>query len=80
VRTITTVSTAEVRFGKEVKKERESCKISQEELGFEAEIHSSYVSQLERGLKSPSLGVILRISKALNVPASELLRRIENSK
>jgi len=71
------VSSAEQLFGKEIQRARVACGISQEELGHRADIHSSYVSQLERGLKSPSLGVILRVAGALEHPASELIKAVE---
>lgn len=51
--------------------------ISQEELGFRAELHRTYVSQLERGLKSPSLRVILKICGALSYPAAKLVAAAE---
>jgi transcriptional regulator with XRE-family HTH domain len=34
---------------------------------------SNYVSDLERGLKAPTLTMILKLSRALDVSASELL-------
>ena len=64
-------------FGRELRRIRESQHISQEELGFRAEIDRTYVSQLERGLKSPSLRVLLRIAHALGCSASELVAAIE---
>jgi len=71
------VETAEQRFGKELQRTRKQCGLSQEELGFQADIHVSYVSQLERGTKSPSLGVVLRLAAALGRPAWEMVRATE---
>jgi transcriptional regulator with XRE-family HTH domain len=51
--------------------------ISQEELAFRAEIHRTYVSQIERGLKSPSLSIMFQLSTALEVKLSELFARLE---
>lgn len=56
---------------------RKAIGISQEELADRAQVHTSYVSQLERGLKSPTLGVIMRLARALGQPASELMRAVE---
>lgn len=56
---------------------RRALDISQEELADRAQVHTSYVSQLERGLKSPTLGVIMRLARALGQPASELIRAVE---
>ncbi|BDT65951.1 hypothetical protein os1_01020 [Comamonadaceae bacterium OS-1] len=70
---------AEEHFGKQVKKLRIACGISQEELAHRADIHTSYVSQLERGMKSPSFGVILRVALALGTSGTELVRGVEES-
>jgi transcriptional regulator with XRE-family HTH domain len=67
----------ELAFGRELKKAREAAKKSQETLAFDAEVHRTYVSLIERGQKSPTLSVIVRLAKALNVNPSELLRRAE---
>ncbi len=51
---------------------------SQEALAFEAGIHRTYVSQLERGLKSPSLKTIQKIAIVLNITLSKLMALVEN--
>lgn len=71
-------SSPEKLFGDAVREARESAGVSQEELSFRAEIHRTYVSQLERGLKSPTLGVMLRIAEALKVKAADLVARVES--
>lgn len=67
----------EALFGKEVARLRKVLGISQEELAFRAEVHRTYVSQLERGLKSPTLNMILKLSRALKASASRLVATIE---
>ena len=67
----------ELAFGREVKKARETVQKSQETLAFDAEVHRTYISLIERGQKSPTLSVIVRLARALNVRPSELLRRAE---
>jgi transcriptional regulator with XRE-family HTH domain len=52
--------------------------LSQERLAFLAKIHPTYVSQLERGLKSPTLEVIARLAKALHVRPHTLIRQAED--
>lgn len=69
--------TVEQAFGREIKKARKSLQKSQQTLAFDAEVHRTYISQIERGQKSPSLAVIVRLAKALNVTPSKLLRRVE---
>jgi len=71
------VDTAEKRYGEALKKARARVGISQEELADRADVHASYVSQLERGIKSPTLGVMLRLAGALGLPAADLLRETE---
>ena len=67
----------EQALGREIKKARESLQKSQEELAFDAEVHRTYVSLIERGQKSPTLAVIARLARALRMKPSELLRRVE---
>ncbi|MBZ8181497.1 MAG: helix-turn-helix transcriptional regulator [Oscillatoria sp. PMC 1051.18] len=64
-------------LGKVLAKYRTTLKISQEELADRAGIHRTYVSQIERGLKSPTLSVLFDISKALDLPASRMIDEIE---
>lgn len=68
---------AEALLGKEIARLRKRIGLSQEELGFRAEVHRTYISQLERGLKSPTLSVILKLSRALKAPASRLVATAE---
>jgi transcriptional regulator with XRE-family HTH domain len=56
---------------------RKKAQLSQEELAHQAEIHRTYVSQIERGLKSPTLQVLIKIASALDVKPSEIMRHIE---
>ena len=51
--------------------------MTQEELSFAAGIDRSYISQLERNLKSPTVDILFRICDALKVNASELIARVE---
>lgn len=72
------MSSPEEAFGAELRRARLGQGLSQQELSFRANIHWSYVSQLERGIKSPSLGVLFRLAHALEVSASALIRATEN--
>jgi transcriptional regulator with XRE-family HTH domain len=69
--------TAEELFGKVLREVRKGKGLSQEQLAFESGYHPTYIGQLERGTKSPSLRTIMSLSVALNTPGSELLRRLE---
>ena len=74
------MGTAEKRYGEQLQKVRVSVGISQEELADRAGIHASYVSQLERGIKSPTLGVMTRLATALQCPAWEMLKAADSSR
>ena len=67
----------EALLGKEIARLRKRHGLSQEELGFRAEVHRTYISQLERGLKSPTLSMILKLSRALKASASKLVATVE---
>ena len=62
-----------------MKKVREAAGMSQERLAFEAGVHRTYISLLERDKKSPTLNVLFRICKALNISAADLVTRVERS-
>lgn len=71
------METPEHHFGQVLKAARIRQGLSQQELSFRADVHWSYISQLERGLKSPSLGVILRLAGAIGIKASGLIGEVE---
>jgi transcriptional regulator with XRE-family HTH domain len=55
--------------------------VSQEELAHRADIHRTYMSQLERGLKSPTLDVVGRLATALDMGLDEFVTAVvKNSK
>lgn len=64
-------------FGQVLREAREKVGLTQEQLAFEARLHRTYISLLERDLKSPTLDVLLRLGKALKVPAARLVARVE---
>jgi CheY-like chemotaxis protein/DNA-binding XRE family transcriptional regulator len=68
-----------VRFGASVKRLRHRLGISQEELAWRAELHRTYVSDIERGVRNPSLQSIERLAKALEVSFSTLFHELGDS-
>ena len=46
---------------------------SQEEFAHEAGIHRTYISDLERGARNPTISVIDKLAVALGVPVGALL-------
>jgi transcriptional regulator with XRE-family HTH domain len=65
------------RFPEILRKVRTDKGLSQEELADLAGLHRTYISQIERGLKSPSLRSLEQIANGLGITLSELLRRLE---
>jgi len=60
-------------FGEALKRWREKRGLTQEALAHEAGITSSYAGQVERGMKVPSLTVVLKLCRALDCTPGELL-------
>ncbi|MCP4559320.1 MAG: helix-turn-helix transcriptional regulator [Bosea sp.] len=61
------------QLGLNVELLRRSLGLSQEELAFEAKIHRTYISGVERGVRNPTVTVIARLAGALKVEPAELL-------
>lgn len=60
--------------GRNVKRMREELGLSQEQLAFETELHRTYISGVERGVRNPTVLVIDRLAKALKIEPFELLK------
>ena len=65
-----------VVVGRNVKRIREREELSQEELAFEARLHRTYISGVERGVRNPTVTVLQKISKALDVDPREFFKPI----
>ncbi|MBD2298487.1 helix-turn-helix domain-containing protein [Nostoc sp. FACHB-190] len=66
-------------LGRELQRRRINQGWSQEYLAEVTGLHRTYISQLERGLKSPSVRVLSHITKALDIKMSEFLQAVEES-
>lgn len=62
------------RLGTNLRRLREAKGLSQEGFAFEAGIHRTYVSDIERGARNPTITVVEKLALALGVTASDLLR------
>ena len=69
-----------IQLGQNIKRLREKKGWTQEELAEKAELHISYIGQIERGLRYPSLRVLFKISDALGVKNSELFKGLNVKK
>jgi transcriptional regulator with XRE-family HTH domain len=69
----------EKAFGRELRKLRLKNNISQEELAGRSGYHRTYIGQLERGEKSPSLRTLFDLAATLNFLPSTLVKTIEKA-
>jgi len=60
------------RFGKAIRRRRRELDLSQEELAERAELHRTYISNIERGELNPSLETMEKLVKALDITVSAL--------
>ena len=66
-------------FGVVLRELRVEADLTQEQLGFEADIRRTFVSVLELGQQQPSLTTILKLASALGISGSELMQRVERT-
>ena len=69
---------AAIAFGRVLRRLREEAGLTQEQLGFEAELRRTYVSILELGQQQPSLTTILKVAQALKCSPGTLLDRVSD--
>jgi transcriptional regulator with XRE-family HTH domain len=62
-----------VHFGAVLKNARARCGLSQEALCEGANMDRTYPSLLERGLRTPTLPVVIEIAQALGVEPAQLV-------
>lgn len=61
--------------GQNVRNLRKRHGLSQEELSFACELHRTYISGVERGIRNPTVIVLAKIAAGLGVTPDELLRK-----
>lgn len=67
-----------IAFGKVLRQLREEAGLTQEQLGFEAELRRTYVSILELGQQQPSLTTIIKLAEALNCSPGKLIDMVHD--
>lgn len=60
-------------FARNLRAERHRLKLSQEALGFRCDLNMSEISRLERSTRDPRLATIVKLARALDIPAGRLL-------
>ena len=66
-------------LGNAVRELRARRGLSQEWLGYRAELHRNYIGSIERGQINPTLRTLMRLADGLGVPLSELVRLYERN-
>ena len=64
----------QAQLGARIRTLRQRLEWSQEDLAEATGLHRTYVSQLERGLRNPTLAVLTRLAAALQVDLTELFK------
>ena len=64
---------ARERLAKNLRRLRQQRGWSQEQLAFEARIHRTYISDLERGARNPTITVVDKLATTFGVRVGELL-------
>ena len=64
-------------FAASVRKLRHGLEISQEELAERADLHRTYIADIERGARNPTLLTIKKLANGLGVSAADLLSEIK---
>lgn len=64
-------------FGSVIKSLREEKGLSQQELADFSEVDRTYISDLERGLYSPTLNTIYKLSEILKLKPHELIEKVD---
>lgn len=66
------------RFGQRLRDLRVAAEMTQEELAHAASVDRGYISESETGDRNPSIWIIYRLARALNVEPGQLLPAEEN--
>ena len=64
-------------FGRVLREQRSARGLSQEALALSANVDRTFVSQMERGIRQPTLTTLCKLSDALGIQPSTLVARVE---
>ena len=66
-------------LGDTMRRHRLAAGLRQERLGLRVGVDRTYVSEIERDLKSPTVDMLIRLCRVMNARPSEILAEIEDS-
>jgi transcriptional regulator with XRE-family HTH domain len=64
-------------FGQVLREQRITRQLSQEELALAADVDRTFVSQMERGIRQPTITTLMKLAGALGIQPSTLIVRME---
>lgn len=64
-------------FGRILREQRDARGLSQESLALSAAVDRTFVSQMERGIRQPTLTTLWKLAGALGVSPATLIARVE---
>ena len=64
-------------FGQVLREQRLSRELSQEELALAADVDRTFVSQMERGIRQPTITTLMKLAGALGIQPSTHIVRME---
>jgi transcriptional regulator with XRE-family HTH domain len=70
-------TTRQARLGRAVKAVRKAQGLTQEELAARADLHPTYISDVERGVRNPSWDVVARLAEGMGVPVSAITKEYD---
>jgi transcriptional regulator with XRE-family HTH domain len=72
-----TLSWLNKAFGEQLRSARKAAHLTQEELAFRANLDRTYISLLERGIKSPTLTTFFQLCRILDQKPALFIARID---
>jgi len=66
-------------FGEQLRRARKAANLTQEELAFRTHLDRTYISLLERGIKSPTLTTVFQLCRALGFLPDQFIAQIQAS-
>ena len=64
-------------FGRALSEQRAAVGVSQEALALTADVDRTFVSQMERGIRQPTLTTVWKLAAALRIRPSAMITRME---
>lgn len=68
-----------IAFGEVIRNRRIDLLMTQEALAHSADLHRTYITEVEAGHRNLATLTLLRIAAALDLPLSELIHSAENT-